>query len=240
MTKVVDLTVPIYGMWPNVMAGQPSSLPRPTLRVVHSYETHGSHLSELTINCHMGTHIDSPFHMVQNGKKLEEYPLERFFGEGVCLNIPRGELETITASDLESAEPEILENDIVLIHMGWGKFFTFNPPGWLGNQAEPGAYMNRRRPGLSKNAAEFLGKKKIKMLGTDTMAPQRGKDADAEVNEFDPKISIHYTLFEYDILIAESLTNLDQIVGKRVKVFFLPLNLKDAEAAPVRAIAIIE
>ncbi len=41
-----------------------------------------------TLHCsmHSGTHIDGPGHMIPNGRKLSEFPLEKFMGPTVVLD----------------------------------------------------------------------------------------------------------------------------------------------------------
>ena len=37
---------------------------------------------QITINTHFGTHMDFPFHMINNGKKSNEFNLDKFIGRG--------------------------------------------------------------------------------------------------------------------------------------------------------------
>lgn len=43
--------------------------------------------SLLTFGTHVGTHIDAPAHMIKDGKTLDQYPLERFIGRAIILDI---------------------------------------------------------------------------------------------------------------------------------------------------------
>ena len=49
----------------------------------------------------------------------------------------------------------------------------------------------------------------------------------------------HFMLFRAGKVIVENLCNLDQASGKMVDFFALPLKYRDADGAPVRAIAIL-
>ena len=49
----------------------------------------------------------------------------------------------------------------------------------------------------------------------------------------------HFLLFNAGMVIVENLCNLDQASGKMVDFFALPLKYRDADGAPVRAIAIL-
>ena len=62
---------------------------------------------------HRGTHMDAPLHVTECTPDITQYPLWRFFGSGVCLDIPKGKWGKITPEDLENAEPQIRPGDIV-------------------------------------------------------------------------------------------------------------------------------
>ena len=54
-------------------------------------------LTEFTMCAHNGTHVDAPFHFIDDGKKIDEIPLESFIG---CAYVASHEGE-ITAKDAE-------------------------------------------------------------------------------------------------------------------------------------------
>lgn len=79
--KVIDLSVPIYsGM--KVYPGDPEV----SIEVVHTYEKKRWLLRKLRLGSHTGTHVDAFSHMDENGKTLDEIPLERFFGEAYMVD----------------------------------------------------------------------------------------------------------------------------------------------------------
>lgn len=45
-------------------------------------------VSELTLNCHVGTHIDAPAHFVADGPRLDQLAMEHFHGPALVVNIP--------------------------------------------------------------------------------------------------------------------------------------------------------
>ena len=63
--------------------------------------------------------MNAPLHLVQRAADLAQIPVERLFGNGVVLNIPKKSWEVITAQDLESAKPGVKQGDIVVIVTGW-------------------------------------------------------------------------------------------------------------------------
>lgn len=55
--------------------------------------------SLLSFGTHVGTHIDAPAHMIEGGKTLDAYPIERFTGTAICVEgfeLP-GDLDGIDA-----------------------------------------------------------------------------------------------------------------------------------------------
>ncbi len=112
-------------------------------------------------------------------------------------------------------DADIQEGDIVLLYTG------------MGAKYHESAYFEDY-PAMSEEVAQYLVAKKIKMIGIDACSPDN-KDG----------FPVHKILLEGGVLIAENLTNLEQLVGKTFKVFALPINLQ-IDAAPARIIAEIE
>jgi kynurenine formamidase len=77
-------------------------------------------------------------------------------------------------------------------------------------------------PALTVEQAAWIGESGVKILGNDTIS----------VGD----INIHRTIQERDILIIESMCNLEQLLHKRAKLYLFPLKI-NKEASPVRAVA---
>ncbi len=73
---------------------------------------------------------------------------------------------------------------------------------------------------------EYFVERGVKMVGMDMCSP-----------DYEP-YAVHKILLGNNILIAENLTNLAQLKGKKFKVFALPLKLQ-VDGAPTRVIASI-
>lgn len=219
-TRIVDLSLPMYNHMPSVMP----ELPPVIMYQIHTLEKEGNNILMLSTCTHNGTHVDAPHH-IGVGKKLEEIPLEDLYGDGVILDMPRGELGTITASDLEKATPEVEERDIVILNTGWGKLW--------GKVSD--ADHKSKRPGITRDAAEWLVKKKVKVIGGDIIAIHH-----PSIREADPKVSVHYALLTNNIVILECLTNLEKVAGRRLKIGIFPLPIKEGDGSPVRAVAFLE
>ena len=65
----------------------------------------------ISVGTHVGTHIDAPMHMLENGKSLDQIPLEQFIGNGKLVNVTGNDFGAVTAAGIETG-------DIVLFHTG--------------------------------------------------------------------------------------------------------------------------
>lgn len=112
----------------------------------------------ITTVMHSTTHVDVPAHVIENTPFLDEVPLDRFFGTGVVVSIPKGKWEVVTAKDLEQAQPQIREGDIVIVNTGWHHTYGDNSAYY--------AYS----PGFYEEAGEWFARRGVKAVGTDTQA----------------------------------------------------------------------
>jgi kynurenine formamidase len=181
-------------------------------------------------------------HIYEGGKPLSDFPLERFYGEAVVLDVPKDELEEITAADLENATPDVRAGEIVLIHTGWGRFY-------FGEERKHELYLAKRQPGLVVDAAQWLVDKGVQAVGIDTFAVRHPFPVNSDyplteegilAGKSRPKEPVHDILLGNEVLIIEQLTNLHLIVGKRVTVMFLPLPFVGLDGSPVRAVALVD
>ena len=102
---------------------------------------------------HRCTHMDAPLHVTENTPTIDEYPLWRLFGTGVCIDCPKEKWGAITPEDLENATPKIEEGDIVMINTGFHRKWA--------DTDEYFAY----GPGIVESGAKWLVDKKVKMVG---------------------------------------------------------------------------
>jgi kynurenine formamidase len=102
---------------------------------------------------HRCTHMDAPLHVTECTPTINDYPLWRLFGTGVCVSIPKGKWGVITPEDLENATPKIEEGDVVIINTGFHR-------KW----ADTDEYF-AHGPGIYEPGAKWLVDKKVKMVG---------------------------------------------------------------------------
>lgn len=210
--KIIDLTHPITPTMP-VYPGteQPGLVPACTI------EKDGFRETKLTMYSHTGTHMDSPAHLFKQGKTLDAFTPEYFYGPAIILDVSAKTGE-IGVAELVSYQEVLARVNFLLLYTGWHNF-------WGGEKYFAGF------PVLSPEAARWLTKFPLKAVGVDAIS----------IDQVTPTgtLPIHQTLLANDILIVENLTNLNRLVGKKFIFCCLPLNIYQADGAPVRAIAII-
>lgn len=227
---LIDLSRDIYHKMPRLL-NHPSV-------IITTYSTHdeirdaegvkfSSATMAISMGDHAGTHVDAPKHFDANpdAKSIDEVPLENFFTPAICLDLSHKPLKSdISIADLEAAEKEagvqIQEGDTVLLHMDFYRR-CYNTPGYLTDF-----------PGLTKESAEWLGRKGIRMFGVEAVSPGRpGK------NNFE----VHLVCRDMGFTHVEGLVNLEKLVGKgRFRFIGFPLKIKGGTGSPIRAVAWLE
>lgn len=143
----VDLTVPLGEQTPVYPGDAPAQVERAGV-----FEEDGFNDHVLKLGTHIGTHIDAPYHMIADGKKLNEFPVSKFVGRGVCIDVRSGfSLESIESAALQ-------EGDIVLLMTELSKKYYES------------TYFEDY-PAIPKVFAEALIAKNIKMVGLDMCSP---------------------------------------------------------------------
>jgi arylformamidase len=176
---------------------------------------------------------------------MDEVPIETYFGEAAVVDLTyKGELDPITAKDMEERGKHVKEGDIVLLKTGWTeKNAGGNTERMEGLPADLD-YWNKG-PYPTKSMAEWMVRKKVKAVGYDCpnectqhtyieyQCTRKGEKAKIEEQD------VHRIHLSNGIVHIEYLCNLTAIKEDRVKFFAVPLKLK-AEGSPVRAFAIEE
>lgn len=221
--KVIDLTVELYD-------GLQSFPGHPKMAIIDGV-THSFSAARYNLPCkgyasklmllsdHSGTHLDAPFHFFEEGRTMEQVPLEDTFGQGLLIDVAdRDPSIAITKEMLEvklvQMNESIREKDIVLIR-GWGK--EWNSPGY------------HHAAGLDISAGKWLAEKKIKCIGVDL--------ANLDTNS-DMGRPCHMELLGQNIGIIENLVHLDQISQTRFLFLGIPLKIRGLSGSPIRAVAV--
>lgn len=213
--RVIDLTQLISGDMPVFPGTAPANL-----EVVNTYEKDGFRETLFRMTSHTGTHMDAPFHLFGDRTKLDELPAAQFVGKALvidCRDVEEG--GEIGVERIEAVRELADQAEFLLFCTGWDA-------NW-GQETYFGEY-----PVVSMEVCRYLLESGKKGVGFDVI----GIDPIA-----DGGLTRHKMLLsQKDIVIIENLTNLDKIGGDLFTFAALPLKYKDADGAPVRAVAIIE
>lgn len=201
--KIIDLSVPVNEDTP----AYPGD-PKIKIDKIGSFDKDTYNDHQVSFGIHSsGTHIDAPLHMVAEGKSLEQIHISQFVGRGRLIKVDgKFDIDSIKKAEVE-------EDDVVLFYTGMADVY-----------GEDDKYYGDDRPEITEEVANYLVKKKIKMVGLDMCSPDK------------EPFKIHRILLGNEILIIENMTNLDQLEGKEFTVFALPINLQ-LDGGPARVIA---
>lgn len=181
-------------------------------------------VNRLEMGEHTGTHVDAINHMARQyrGQSIDTMPLTTFYTEGICLDLSyKGLRELIETSDIEralaEADLDIRCGDTVLLYTDHYRR-AFGTGDW------------QHGPGVSAEAARWLGEQDIAAFGVETMAPGVIDLSNKEVHRICGELGFtHY----------ENMVNLHQLIGRgRFRFIGLPLKIRGGTGSPVRAVAI--
>jgi kynurenine formamidase len=220
-------------------------------RVVN-HATHGVMAQKLTMSMHSGTHLNAPVHLIQGGADVASLGIERFFGNGVVLSLPKKSWGLVTDKDLDKAKPAVQTGDIVIVDTGWHEKYS-DSQDYFG-----------RAPGLSKKAAEWLVAKKVALVGIDTaaidhpLATSLGPHRNGPLMKRLPKLyetetgrnpkkdhpewnAAHKVLLRAGIPTIENVGGgLSQVSGKRCTFHAYPWKWVTGDACAIRLMAIVD
>ena len=214
--KFIDLTLPISEKIPTF----PGS-PQPIFIQWENIKDDGYNLELLFLSSHTGTHLDAPYHFLEKGKKIHEISLKRLIINAILVKIRKRGDQPITKTDIQKFEKKhgkIPNESTVIFWTNWQKMIK-NDSYFVKN------------PGLSVTAAKYLISKKTNLVGIDSPSIDLGKEK---------RFLVHHLFAKNDVLIVENLANLDKIKSWKFQIAVLPIKLKNATGAPVRAVGIID
>lgn len=207
MSELYDISLPLSAELPVWPGSQPFKLV-----AVHRLAD-GGHCNESTYsaNIHTGTHIDVPWHFLNEGDKTDLLDLSVMVGPAQVVCLPG--IKKITAQVLESLN--LAENTARLL------LRTDNSLLWANHVGEFTAGF----VALSLDAAEWIAKTGIGLVGIDYLS----------IQSFGESNRTHEALLEARIVILEGL-NLHDVDQGEYELICLPLRISGAEGAPARAV----
>lgn len=201
----VDLTRMLENA-PPVFPGDPDI----SIETVATMEQDHYRVKRLQLGTHSGTHIDSPNHILEQGRTLDAYPVESFSAKAYVLDC-RGS-ESIGRELVEKVPSGVT---CVLFSTGWEFLW-----GTAAYRDDP--------PLCSKEAILYLQEHGVVLFGFDCASCDNMESLD---------LPIHRQILESEGLIMENLCNLQSLAGRCVDLVALPLLVRESDGCPARVIA---
>jgi kynurenine formamidase len=190
--------------------------PQPEFVPLQTFERDGIRNTVMRMSIHTGTHIDAPSHFIEDGRAIDQLPIERFRRSGVSLDLTAASPgQPISLGDLEAAgfDPKAASDSILLLATGW------TDRSWQNDR------LYRDNPFLARDAAEALAEAQPSALGLDFA-----------VDEQKPWPN-HTILLGAEVLLIENLMRLTELPGKGFEVSAFPLRLTGENGGPARVVA---
>jgi arylformamidase len=209
VTAVIDVSLaigPDLLVWP----GNPGVVIEPASRISRG---DSSNVSEIRLGSHTGTHIDPPFHFLDDGATAEDLPLDVMTGEATVADLTgtAGPIGPDQLADLP------LSGEVTRLLLR-----TDNSALWAADpHAFPDEYVS-----VSADGARWLVDHGIRLIGIDFLSIEaRGA----------PGHPTHRTLLEAGVVILEGLDLSGVAPGQYTLVCF-PLKIAGGDGAPTRAV----
>jgi len=202
-TDYLDISVPIS---PDMLVW--STHERVSMDADESiYAGERNRVTTLRLTTHTGTHVDAPYHFVENGPTVDQLDLDVLIGPAAVYDF-RGRT-AITAEMLDRAGVGSVPR--ALLHTGNSQ--------WIRTGPLPDIPAH-----LTKDAARYLVDQGIRLLGIDGLTVDAPDTAAA-----------HAALLRAGVIILETL-DLSQVQPGDYELTCLPLRIAGVDGAPARAV----
>ena len=207
LSDIIDISVPLIAGMP-VWPGDGDIRIVPVKRMARGDK---NNVSRLDCGVHTGTHVDAPWHFLEDGSTAEQLPLDVMMGEAFVAYLP--EVDVVTAETLARLK---LPKDTtrLLLH-------TRNSELWEAGVTE----FRKGFVAMTSDAAQWLADQGIRLIGVDYLSVHRYGDGPLT----------HQILLRAGIVIIEGL-NMAGVASGTYELICLPLRLNGADGAPARAV----
>lgn len=168
-------------------------------------------VSKVTFTTHTGTHVDSSWHFIHGGRKLDEIPLEDWNGPAVVVDC-RHLQEDITADDLNQLDIPVGTTKLI--------FRTTNSDIW---RTHPEGF-TPDYIAVAPSGATWVVEHGIKLVGIDYLSIGAANESGVDT---------HLILLGSQILIVEGL-DLEGVAAGHYDLVCFPLHIAGADGAPAR------
>jgi len=201
--KVYDVSMEIYE---SMMVYKNKEEKKPKREIITSYEASGVNESKMIMDLHTGTHIDAPYHMLNNGNTAEKMDISKLIRRVKVLDLT-SVIDGITREDLEEKQ------------INHGEFLLLKTENSFTDEYKADFVF------LEKTGAKYLRKMKVQGVGIDSLGIERSQ----------PGHETHKILMESGAIIIEGL-RLKDIHEGNYMMYALPLKIRGGDGAPARVV----
>jgi arylformamidase len=203
--KIFDVTVPLSEDLVTYPGDPPVRIKR-TKKLAKEGAKYN--LSTYSFGSHAGTHIDAPLHVIENGLSVDQLPLEMLIGRARVVEITAPRIDKNVLQEFD------FTTDMRVL------FKTRNSYLWGRNEfVQDYVY-------ITLDAAQFLIKEGIKIVGIDYLS----------VDKFDSEdLETHVEFLTAGTIIIEGL-NLREVEPGDYELVCLPLKVKGGDGASARVV----
>jgi arylformamidase len=211
--NIFDITIPISNSMP-VWPGDPGVISHQIASIENGDQ---SNVTQIQMSVHTGTHIDAPRHFIDNGKTVDQIPLEKLIGEVLVMVIDEG--EAIISDQVLKAHPKtdlLRQSRKVLFRTKNSSLWKYHPDKFQTDYI-----------GIDASGAAYLGNLNLDLIGIDYLS----------IAPYTDTLQPHTILLSNDIILLEGL-DLSNVPGGIYELYCLPLIISGCEGAPARVVLI--
>ncbi|MDQ2872711.1 MAG: cyclase family protein [Candidatus Eremiobacteraeota bacterium] len=154
--RIYDLSQPVFTNCPQY----PDTNPRPAqIRLFYMQQVQGVNKEIVEISTHTGTHCDAPYHFFDDGKTIDEVPLENYVAPATIFDLRfKTAGSAIERADVEPLASSLERGDVALLNTGFGH-----------KRANTKAFLTQY-VWLTGEAADFLVERGVAGVGIDAVS----------------------------------------------------------------------
>ncbi|MCD7035668.1 arylformamidase [Metabacillus sp. GX 13764] len=170
-------------------------------------KTGSVNIGKITTSLHTGTHVDAPFHFLNEALTIDELDISLFIGRARVIDVsgfPEISRKTLEEFQLQGAERLLLKTAVP------------NKPETFPDSLVP----------IQEDCAAYLEQQGIFLIGVDVPSVDNPDSKD---------MTAHHALHAHGVHILENIM-LDHVEEGDYELIALPLRIKGADGSPVRAV----